>query len=153
MEQWLVWVITGFVLVIAELVTGTFYLLVIALGAFVAALVAWLGGNELVQAAVGGVVAIAGAVFVRQWHRRNRPDEDGGTSFLDRGQPVVLEGWTNEAAHIARVKYRGASWDARLARPAEHPAPGATLYIEGHEGNTLVVAPSPAEIKEIRDVP
>ncbi len=142
MEQWLAWVIVGFVLVIAELVTGTFYLLVIGLGAFVGALVAWLGGNELVQAVLGGAVAIAGAVFVRGWHRRNRPDEDGGTNFLDRGQPVVLEGWTNEAARIARVKYRGASWDARLADAVDHPAPGATLYIEGHEGNTLVVAAS-----------
>lgn len=142
MELWLIWVITGFVLVIAELVTGTFYLVVIGLGAFVAALVAWIGGNELVQVTVGGAVAIAGAFFVHHWHRRNRPGE-GGSNLLDRGQPVVLEGWSNETARIARVKYRGASWDAKLARPDEHPAPGATLYIEGQEGNTLVVATAP----------
>ncbi len=36
MEMWLIWLIAGFVLVIAELVTGTFYLLVVGLGAFVA---------------------------------------------------------------------------------------------------------------------
>ncbi len=56
---------------------------------------------------------------------------------------MVLEAWTDEAERIARVKYRGASWDARLARPQDHPVPGATLYIEGQEGNTLVVATAP----------
>ena len=46
MELWLIWVIAGFVLVIAELLTGTFYLLVIGIGAFAGALVAWLGGTS-----------------------------------------------------------------------------------------------------------
>ncbi|HUJ01606.1 MAG TPA: NfeD family protein [Usitatibacter sp.] len=142
MEQWLVWVVVGFVLVIAELMTGTFYLLVIGSGAFVGALLAWLGANELVQAALGGAVAIAGTMFVYHWHHRNRAGEKG-SNLLDRGQPVVLEGWSNEAARIARVKYRGALWDAKLARPEENPPPGATLYIEGQEGNTLLVASAP----------
>ncbi len=143
MEQWLLWLIGGFVLVIAEVVTGTFYLLVIGIGAFVAALVAWLTGNELVQAVLGGAVAIGGVVFVHHWHARNRGGKPGEGNFLDRGQGVVLEGWTDEAAGIARVKYRGSSWDARLAGGEDHPAPGATLYIEGQEGNTLVVAAAP----------
>lgn len=142
MELWLIWVIAGFVLAIAEMVTGTFYLLVIAIGAFVGALVAWLGFNELVQAVVGCAVAIGGAFFVHHWHTRNRPGEQGD-NFLDRGQPVVLEGWANETARIARVKYRGASWDAKLARDDERPVPGTTLYIEGQEGNTLVVGSAP----------
>jgi membrane protein implicated in regulation of membrane protease activity len=146
MELWLIWVIAGFVLVIAEMVTGTFYLLVIGIGAFVGALVAWLGGNELVQAVVSGGVAVAGTIAVHHWHHRNRLDKPGEGNFLDRGQPVVLEGWANETARIARVKYRGASWDARLARADERPAPGTTLYIEGQEGNTLVVATAPPHL-------
>ena len=56
------------------------------------------------------------------------------------GQPVVLEGWTNESAGIARVRYRGASWDARVPQGVPHPETGATLYIEGQEGSVLVVA-------------
>jgi membrane protein implicated in regulation of membrane protease activity len=142
MELWLIWVIAGFVLAIAEMVTGTFYLLVIALGAFVGALIAWLGLNELWQAVIGAAVAIGGAVAVHHWHGRNRAGAEGD-NFLDRGQPVVLEGWKNETATIARVKYRGATWDAKLARPEERPVPGTTLYIEGQEGNTLVVGSAP----------
>ena len=143
MELWLMWVIAGFVLVIAELVTGTFYLLVVALGAFAGAIVAWMGGNELVQAVAGCALALVGAFFVHHWHVRNRNAVGTkGDNFLDRGQPVVLEGWVNEPGRIARVKYRGAWWDARL-RDDARPAPGSTLYIESQEGNTLVVGTAP----------
>jgi membrane protein implicated in regulation of membrane protease activity len=143
MELWLIWVVAGFVLVIAELVTGTFYLLVVGVGAFAAAIVAWLGGNEIVQAIAGSAVALVGAFLVHHWHLRNRNAVGTkGDNFLDRGQAVVLEGWVNEGSRIARVRYRGAPWDARLKDDA-HPPPGSTLYIEGQEGNTLVVATAP----------
>lgn len=143
MDVWLLWVIVGFVLVIAELVTGTFYLLVLGVGAFAAALVASLGGNVLVQALVGSAVALGGAWFVHHWHEAHRRADEGRTNFLDRGQPVVLEGWTNEPAGIARVKYRGASWDARVSEAAVRPVPGTTLYIDSQEGGTLVVVAAP----------
>jgi membrane protein implicated in regulation of membrane protease activity len=142
MELWLVWIVAGFALVIAELVSGTFYLLVIGLGAFAGALVAWLGGNLFAQAVIGSIVAIAGALAVHHWHSRQRAGDPKQPNFLDRGQAVVLEGWANESANIARVKYRGSSWDARVAR-GERPVPGTTLYIEAQEGNTLVVAALP----------
>ena len=141
MELWLVWIVAGFALVIAELISGTFYLLVIGAGAFAGALVAWMGANLLVQAVVGSIIAVAGAIWVHHWHSRQKSG-DAQSNFLDRGQPVVLEGWANESADIARVKYRGTSWDARVVRGA-HPAPGTTLYIEGQEGNTLVVVAAP----------
>ena len=143
MDLWLFWLITGFVLVIIELVTGTFYLLVLGAGALAAALIAWLGANILVQAGVGAGVALAGAWFVHHWHEANRAKGGGPSNFLDRGQAVVLDGWSNEGAGIARVKYRGALWDARIAGPAEHPAPGSTLYIESQDGALLVVGATP----------
>lgn len=142
MELWLIWIVAGFALVIAELVTGTFFLLVLGVGAFAGALAAWLGGNVLVQAVSASAVAMLGAFLVHHWHAAHRKD-DGQANFLDKGQPVVLEGWANETARIARVKYRGTTWDARMARADERPAPGTTLYIEGQEGNTLVVATAP----------
>ena len=144
MELWLFWTIAGFVLVITELVTGTFYLLVLGLGAFAGAVAAYLGANHVVQAIMGGGVSVAGAWAVHQWHTANKKsDGDAQSNFLDRGQPVVLEGWANENAGIARVKYRGAVWDARLSAAVERPTPGSTLYIEGQEGQLLVVAAAP----------
>jgi membrane protein implicated in regulation of membrane protease activity len=143
MELWLIWIVAGFALMIAELLSGTFYLLVVSLGAFAGALVAWLGGGVMLQAFIGSAVAIGGAVWVHHWHSRNQKNDGGQSNLLDLGQPVVLDGWANESAHIARVKYRGAWWDAKLARPEEHPAPGTTLYISGQDGNTLLVATAP----------
>jgi membrane protein implicated in regulation of membrane protease activity len=143
MELWLIWTVAGFALIIAELVTGTFYLLVVGVGAFAGALVAWLGGNTLVQAVSGSLVAIVGTLMVHHWHAAHRKADEGHANFLDRGQPVILEGWVDENRRIARVKYRGAGWDARLSRAEDKPAPGTTLYIEGQEGNTLVVATAP----------
>ena len=53
MEPWLIWVVAGFALIIAELLSGTFYLLVIGVAAFAGALMAYLGSGIFVQ----GVVA------------------------------------------------------------------------------------------------
>jgi membrane protein implicated in regulation of membrane protease activity len=142
MEQWLLWVVAGFTLIIAELVTGTFYLLVIGVGAFAGALAAWLGAGIFVQAVVGCAVALAGAWAVHHWHSANRKGESAKDNLLDRGQAVVLEGWSNESAGIARVKYRGTSWDARF-QDTGRPVPGSTLYIDAMDGNTLVVVAAP----------
>jgi membrane protein implicated in regulation of membrane protease activity len=106
-------------------------------------LVDWAGGSVLVQAIVGGLVAVGGAMLVHHWHG-NRGPADGRSNLLDRGQPVVLESWANESAGIARVKYRGTSWEARLSGGDVRPAPGSTLYIDGMEGNTLVVVSAKA---------
>ncbi|MBK6981442.1 MAG: NfeD family protein [Betaproteobacteria bacterium] len=138
MEPHLLWIIAGFVLVIAELVTGTFYLLVIGVGAFAGAAVAWAGGAYLAQAVGGCAVALAGTWLVNRWHRshrRSNPKDD----FLDLGQPVVLETWTDADAGLARVKYRGTTWDARIGA-GTRPDPGATLFINGQDGSTLLVS-------------
>ncbi|MGE5097222.1 MAG: NfeD family protein [Betaproteobacteria bacterium] len=144
MDLWLLWVVAGFALVIAELLTGTFYLLVIGIGAFAGALSAWGGGNGLHQALVAGAVALVGTWLVNRWHRAQPKDAPGTSNFLDRGQPVVLESWANEAARVARVKYRGTTWDARVVTPMESVVPGTTLYIEGQEeGGMLLVGAAP----------
>jgi len=111
-------------------------------GAFAGALAAWLGASIFIQAVVGSAVALAGAWAVHHWHFANRKDDQGRGNLLDRGQPVVLEGWSNESAGIGRVKYRGASWDARFAQEGR-PVPGTTLYIDAMDGNTLVVVAAP----------
>jgi membrane protein implicated in regulation of membrane protease activity len=142
METYLAWIIAGFVLVIIELLTGTFYLLVIGVGAFAGGAIAWAGASFFVQAVAACGVALAGTAWVRAWHGRQKKGEVED-NLLDRGQPVVLEAWVDAAAGRARVQYRGASWDARLVG-AERPEPGATLYITGQEGNAFLVGPAPA---------
>ena len=107
------------------------------------AVVSWLGGNELVQAIVGGIVALAGTAYVHRSRHAGRADLNREENMLDRGQPVVLEGWANEAAGLARVRYRGTSWDARIPAGTPRPVPGTTLYIAAQEGNMLVLVDAP----------
>ena len=140
MDPAIAWIVAGFALVILELLTGTFYLLVIGAGAFAGALAAWLGGAFLAQAVAACAVALAGTAAVRRWHLAHQ-DKGAADNLLDRGQPVVLEAWTDEPNGLARVRYRGASWDARVAA-TDRPAPGATLFIAGQDGNTLLVGPA-----------
>ena len=66
MELWLIWVIAGFALVIAELLTGTFYLLVVGIGAFMGGLIAWAGGNVLDIEAVAEEEGGVGLGFVEE---------------------------------------------------------------------------------------
>jgi membrane protein implicated in regulation of membrane protease activity len=69
MEPYLAWIVAGFVLVIIELLSGTFYLLVIGIGAFAGAAVAWAGGGYFAQAVGACAVALAGTWLVNRWHR------------------------------------------------------------------------------------
>jgi len=58
---------------------------------------------------------------------------------VDAGQPANSESWVDQATGLARVRYRGASWEARL-EGGDVPQPGALLYVLASEGNTLRVS-------------
>src|SRR5262245_39872972 len=136
MEHSLTWAIVGLVLVITELLIGTFYLLMLGLAAFGAAAAAWLGWDFGVQAIVFAVVAGAGCFGVHAYRAKNRA---GQMAPIDAGMPASFEGWIDVGARLARVRYRGASWDARV-EGGEAVEAGATLYVLATEGNTLKVA-------------
>jgi membrane protein implicated in regulation of membrane protease activity len=139
MQDYLVWTIAGFALVIIELMTGTFYLLVLGLGAFAGAIVAWLGGALLAQVVVAGIVALAGTGWVYRWHQTNRKAQGAFSNSLDVGQMANFEEWVNKPSGLARVKYRGSTWDA-LVVSGEPSAIHHALYIVGQEGQTLRVS-------------
>lgn len=136
MEHYLTWAIVGLVLVITELLTGTFYLLVLGLAAFGAALAAWLGFDFGAQAIAFFVVAGGGSYAVHSYRARNRAQQ---MPSIDAGQPANFESWVDQAAGLARVRYRGASWEARLEGEAALQ-PGAVVYVLATQGNTLKVS-------------
>ena len=136
MDPALAWAILGLALVIAELLSGTFYLLMFGAAAFGAAAAAYLGQPFPVQAIVASVVAAGGCYGVHVYRARNRAEQ---MPHLDAGMPASFEAWIDVAARLARVRYRGASWEARV-EGAEGLEPGATLYVLAADGNTLRVA-------------
>jgi membrane protein implicated in regulation of membrane protease activity len=136
MDISLAWLIAGFVLIIAELVTGTFYLLVLGIAAFAGAGVGYAGGTLAWQAVIAAVVAVAGIVWVHQYRKAMAPKRMRG---LDVGQPAAFESWVSKNAGHARVKYRDALWDAQVAGDAAGE-PGEVLYVTSVDGNTLKVS-------------
>src|SRR5258707_459903 len=111
MEEDLLWAILGLTLVIVELLTGTFYLLMLGIAAFGAALAAWLGHGIGVQALVAAVISGGGCYGVHVYRARNAKAQ---MPPLDAGQPASFENWVDQSARLARVRYRGASWEARV---------------------------------------
>lgn len=136
MDASLAWAIGGLVLVIVELLTGTFYLLMLALAAFGAAAAAWLGYELPIQALVAAAAAGVGCYGVHVYRARNRAVK---MAPIDAGMPASFESWLDAGARLARVRYRGASWEARV-EGLEAIEPGATVYVLAADGNTLRVA-------------
>ena len=135
MQEDLAWAVIGIVLVIVELLTGTFYLLVLGIAAFGAALAAWLGQGFPVQVIVAAAIAALGCYGVHVYRARNMTQQ---MPQVDAGQPANFESWVDRGARLARVSYRGASWDA-LVEGEESPEAGAILYVLAAQGNTLKV--------------
>jgi membrane protein implicated in regulation of membrane protease activity len=136
METYLVWLAAGFVLVIAELVTGTFFLLVLGIAAFAGSATAWFGLGFWLEALCAAAVAVAGVLWVRQ-HRKTTAQP--GMASLDVGQAVAFDAWVSREQGAARVKYRNTLWDAEVEgeRELDH---GQVLFIHAVDGNTLKVS-------------
>ena len=124
------WWIAAGVLVAAELATGTFYLLMLAIGAAAGALAAHAQLGLLPQVVVAGAVG-GGAVLA--WHRlRSRAPASPAPAAnrdlnLDIGEPVQVDGWNADGT--ARVPYRGSAWNVRYI--GEGPAaPGPHVIAE-----------------------
>jgi membrane protein implicated in regulation of membrane protease activity len=136
MDHSLAWAIIGLVLVITELLTGTFYLLMLGVAAFGAGAAAYLGLDFAAQSIVAAIVAAAGCYGVHVYRAKNHREQ---MPSIDAGMPASFESWLDARSRLARVRYRGASWDAQV-EGSEALEPGATLFVVAADGNTLKVA-------------
>lgn len=132
----LAWAILGFTLVIIEMFSGSFYLLMLGVAALGAAAAAWMGQDLPVQIMVAVAIAGAGAYLVHAHRVRNAATQ---MPSVDAGQPAKFEAWVDEGARLARVRYRDATWDAVVDGDAS-PSGGAILYVVESKGNTLKVS-------------
>ena len=141
MEQSTLWWLRAGAAVIAELLTGTFYLLMLALGLAAAALAAHLGAGFTVQLLAAALVG-GGAVAIWTLVRQRRAAGDaalgaGQSASLDIGETLHIDHWNPDGT--ATVRYRGASWVA-VHRPGAVPTTGLHRVAE-LMGNRLVVEP------------
>ncbi len=133
MGYWIWWIVAA-LLIGAELVTGTFYLLAIGVAAGLGGVVALLGAGEPMQFAVAGVLGVVLTILAHRWRLAHA--EPPPQPPLDVGQAVRVERWNPDGT--ARVAYRGSEWDAELAAP--DVARAETMYIVATRANVLILS-------------
>ncbi|WP_016835435.1 NfeD family protein [Herbaspirillum lusitanum] len=142
MMDWAIWFVAAGVAIGVELFTGTFYLLMIAIGLGAGGVAALLGGKlewQLLLAAAIGFAAI-GALRRSRFGRRHENDAGRDPNVnLDIGQSVSVDHWNDlDGTHTARIRYRGAEWDVELA--AGSPVQAGQFIIREVRGSRLIVS-------------
>lgn len=137
MEAYWIWWLAAVVLVIAEMVSGTFYLIAVALGLAVAGLSAYLGVAWGGQAVIAALLCTVSVAAIYRWKKGQAPAHGQANLAYDIGQTVQAVHWSDE--RHARVSYRGAEWDAELAGTASADAARQTWRIKAVEGNRLII--------------
>ena len=135
------WFVIGFGLLVAELLSGTFYLLVIAVAMGVAGLTALAGAPFALQLVVAAAIGLGGSLWLRstRFGRRLHERGDDRVQNMDIGQSLRVDQWTTPRS--TRAQYRGTVWDVELA-PGEQPVAGEFVIREIH-ANRLIVAAKP----------
>lgn len=131
------WVLTG-ITIVAELLTGGIYLLMIALGLACGAIAAHLGITPAGQISVAAVVGVLAVLLCRRLRGRRAPELPPSANpdlNLDIGETLHVPEWNSDGT--ARIPYRGSQWTVVL-RAGSMPAAGLYRVIEV-QGNRLIV--------------
>ncbi|WP_370614276.1 NfeD family protein [Mumia sp. Pv 4-285] len=136
---WIVWLVLAVLLGVAEALTLTFALGLLAVAALVAAVVAGMGGSLLVQLLAFAVTGAATILVVRPVARRHllQPPvvRDGSDALVGR-VAVVTEEVT--ALH-GLVRVSGEEWSARAFDESEVIPAGTRVDVIEIDGATAVV--------------
>jgi membrane protein implicated in regulation of membrane protease activity len=138
------WWILALVMVVLELLTGTFYLLVLAFGCAGGAIAAMLGAGVSIQFLLSALVCLSGWALLRKRQNSSRqrlpePQADSAVN-LDIGELIQVESWNGVGT--TTVDYRGSQWQARLVDglAVQAMAPGSYQIVKV-VGNQLVLQP------------
>lgn len=141
MDSWVIWLIVAAVLGVAELLTTTLALGLIAVAAVVTAVTAAAGLPIPVQLGVFAVAGVAGLGLVRpvaMRHLRQPPRLKSGTAALVGRSALVLEDIT---AHSGRARIGGEEWSARPYDETLTIPAGTTVDVIKIDGATAIVYP------------
>jgi membrane protein implicated in regulation of membrane protease activity len=142
MSESMLWWVGAGVVIGAELLTGTVYLLLLSVGMAAAGWTARMGAPPASQMLVCAVVGGFAMFMLWRWRLRNSRTGKASADFgLDIGQHVHVTHWQHDG--LATVHYRGAPWQARWTDHAPPPGPG-DYAIVAVDGARLVLGPLPS---------
>lgn len=134
----IVWLIIGVVLVIAEVLSGAFVLVMLGAAALVAALVAAVGLGLPISAVAfvvvaGGGITLARPALVRKMHTEHH--KTNVEALVGKRATVV----STVDAQAGQVKIEGALWSARAYDETEVLEIGRSVTIMSISGATALV--------------
>ncbi|MBV9139928.1 MAG: NfeD family protein [Pseudonocardiales bacterium] len=137
-----VWLIAGFALIAAEVLTGGFVLIMLGVGALVAAGFAALGAGipwEIAAFAATSLAltTLARPVLKRRLHTAHVPTN---VDALVGDKAIVVH---TVDAHGGKIKLRGELWSARAFDETEVLEPGRAVTVMNISGATAVVLGEP----------
>lgn len=148
MDTHWIWWLLALAVIVAELATGTVYLLMLAVGLAVGGFAAYLGQHSSVQLWVAAAVTAAGCFAVQRRNAKRAPPADAQRNadiHIDLGNSVHVDAWSSDCT--ATVQYRGARWQAVLDAPQSLSPATGKYRIVGMNGSTLVLASAMASIE------
>ncbi len=142
MPAWVFWVVIAAALGVAEVLTLTLILGLLALSALAATLVALVGGGlalQILAFAVGSLGLLTVVRPVARRHLRNPHELRSGTAALVGSSGVALERVDRSGG---RVKLGGETWSARAYDESSVIEPGARVEVLAIQGATALVLES-----------
>jgi membrane protein implicated in regulation of membrane protease activity len=139
MPSWLIWLLAGVALTVAEMLSLDLILVMLAGGALAAAASAAVGAPLLLQGLVFALVSALGLVLVRPIARRHLQSGPGlvsGIAALEGKQALVLE---QVGPHAGLVKIDGEHWTARPFEDGQVIDPGTSVEVMKIQGATALV--------------
>jgi membrane protein implicated in regulation of membrane protease activity len=155
MEQfgWILWIILGVGLIIAEIFTFGFVLFWFGIGALVAALAGWLGVGFGLQFLIFAIVSIGLTVMSRTIFANyySHGDEDFHKTGMDTlpGQVGTVTIGSKGALNEGAVKVYGSVWTAFPVDGSRELVEGEKVEVERVEGSSIYVRP----VSEKRELP
>ena len=132
MAAYAYWFILALILLGLEMMSGTFYVLVLSIAMCLGGVAALAGLETVWHLTVAGAAAVAGILILRR--SKVARTADASNDSFDIGQPVRVIAWNEDGT--VRVHYRGTEWDAQ---PEAVTSREATLYIKAIQGSKLVL--------------
>ncbi|MGH3854088.1 MAG: NfeD family protein [Pseudonocardiaceae bacterium] len=137
------WLIAGVALIATEVLSTRFVLIMVGMGALVAAGFAELGAALWLQVGVFAIISLAlttlaRPVIMRRLHTDHVPTN---TESLVGDKAIVV---TTVNAHGGRIKLRGELWSARTFDETEVLEPGRAVRVMTISGATAVVWGEPS---------
>ena len=133
-----IWLIVAGILLIAELLTGTFYLLMLALASIFTWFAMLAGAGFLMQAVVFLISARVLVYLTRRWRAQiNQKNTPNLADNLHAGEIISAHNWIDGIGH---THYRGTQWRVLLDTPDDAPLTDGSYRIVKLDGVHIRVA-------------